>query len=194
VRTLRTLAAASALTNTATMLFAAVTTDPRMFVAGLIGAGFSTYGWLYFTEEAEAMGDTRTGYMKLAQRLRWEIKEENMQPGQRLPTTKDLAEKHHTTRRTVMRAMYVLADEGLIEVVHGRGCYIAGVDRGQHSTRAKERIEWHLTNNSHPGDELPTVANLTELCRVSSGTVRKVVAELVREGVIRQHRGRLYRT
>lgn len=187
----RTLAVTAGAINTVAMFLAAITTDVRMLLTSMIGAGLSTYGWLYFTEEAESMGEDRTGYQSLAMRLRWEIKEESMQPGQKLPASRVLAEKHHTTRRTVMRAIHLLAEEGLIDVDHGRGCYVSG--GGENSDRPKDRIEWHLTNNARQGDLLPTIDSLMELCGSSRTAVKRVVAELARKGVIRRQGSRYYR-
>jgi DNA-binding GntR family transcriptional regulator len=45
-------------------------------------------------------------------------------PGRKLPSENELLREHHVARGTIRKAMRVLADEGLAEVVPGRGVYV----------------------------------------------------------------------
>jgi DNA-binding GntR family transcriptional regulator len=187
---LQPLAAAAAITNVFTIFIGAFTTDPRVLAVGLIGAACSSYGWLFFTEEAELMeATTTTGYRNVAMRLRWEIKEESMQPGDRLPSTQEIAQRFGVSRRTVARALEILVYEKLIEVVSGRGCYVAG---GHRSDKPKDSVEAYLRNNSRKGAWLPDTSHVAETCEVSTATVRRVINEHLRRGLLYKNRGRYY--
>ena len=61
-------------------------------------------------------------YVQLAGLLRAEIKAGRMGP--RLPSIMELAEQSDLSPATVKRALKVLADEGLINTVRGRGTFV----------------------------------------------------------------------
>lgn len=61
-------------------------------------------------------------YVQLAGLLRTEIKAGRMGP--RLPSIMELAEQSDLSPATVKRALKVLADEGLINTVRGRGTFV----------------------------------------------------------------------
>lgn len=187
----RYLAVIAAVVNTASMYIAAATTDPIMFAAGFTGAALSTYGWLHFHDDPHQMGGPTINYLGLAMRLRWEIKEENTSPGQRLPSTREIAEKYGVTRRTVSKALNLLREEGVIEVHAGRGSFIPGA---KHGDRARERLEWHLLKTYTSGEHLPPFSELRETCGVSNSTVYRVVSDLTRRGVLRREGATFYRT
>lgn len=195
MRSARVLSVLAAAFNIAGALLAAYDTDLGMLAVSLLGAALCFYGWLFFTEEAEKVREDPE-YRRLAMRLRWELKEENMPPGTKLPSTRELSDKHNATRRTVTRALHLLADEGLITVVHGRGSYVQDPEgaRGPRSDDGpKGRIECHLMKTTSPGDLIPTVEILTERCQVTPEQARRVVGTLVRKGMLRHNRGRHYR-
>ncbi len=59
------------------------------------------------------------GYRALADLLRQRIETGDLAPGQRLPSTADLAQTYGLAGLTVRRAVDVLRHEGLIDVRHG---------------------------------------------------------------------------
>ena len=60
-------------------------------------------------------------YRQLASLLRDRICGGELEPGQRMPSEKDLHDEYGLARETVRRALAVLRAEGLIEIRHGRG-------------------------------------------------------------------------
>lgn len=64
-------------------------------------------------------------YQQLADRLRRLILDGQYQPGQQLPTERELAEQSAASRITVRHALQVLADEMLVERRQGSGTYVS---------------------------------------------------------------------
>lgn len=163
------------------MYLGATSADGKVLTAGLIGAAVSTYGWLRFQEEAELMGATDVKYTHLAMRLRWEIKEESMPPGTKLPTTRELAVKHGVHRKVVTKALKMLEQEELIAILPGRGSYVAG---GTRTDKPKDILECHLLSISKPGQPLPATEEICRQTGVSASTARRVLTDLLRRGVL----------
>jgi DNA-binding GntR family transcriptional regulator len=188
----RVLALTAGIVNTICMFVAQLTDDWYVFTAGWLGAAVSFYAWLFFTDDAHDRGETRMGFQSLAMRLRWDIKEEGLLPGHRLPSTAELARRHDTTRTTVMRAMRILAEEGLVEIIQGRGTYV--VDNGligERTDKPKDIIERDLM--SYPrGETLPSMQQLITKHQVSGVTIRRVQARLVEQGVLLRTRAGTY--
>ncbi len=64
-------------------------------------------------------------------------------PGQRIPQARDLAAVLGVDRNTVLRALRLLRDEGLVEMGRGRAITVTGnADTGSVTTKAKELIEY----------------------------------------------------
>jgi GntR family transcriptional regulator len=72
----------------------------------------------------------------------------------RLPPAKDLAAVLGVNTNTVLRALRVLRDEGLLEFRRGRGISVAGTpERGAVVARAKELVDF-ARRQGYPLDEL----------------------------------------
>ena len=63
---------------------------------------------------------------QVAAEIRRAIAEGEAGPGERLPLAKDIAAVLGVNKNTVMRAMHILRDEGLLEFQRGRGITVAG--------------------------------------------------------------------
>ena len=82
-------------------------------------------------------------YEQVAAEIRRAIAEGEAKPGERLPPAKDLAAVLEVNTNTVLRAVRLLRDEGLLELRRGRGISVAGTpERGAVVQRAKELVEF----------------------------------------------------
>jgi len=80
---------------------------------------------------------------QVAARLRRAIAEGEASPGERLPLAKDLAAVLGVNKNTVLRALHILREEGLLEFRRGRGITVAGTpQRGAVLARTRDLIEF----------------------------------------------------
>ena len=68
---------------------------------------------------------TNSIYIQIADELRTNIEEAVYQPGDKLPTEKNLSERFNVNRHTIRNAIALLKEEGLIRVDRGRGMFVA---------------------------------------------------------------------
>jgi DNA-binding GntR family transcriptional regulator len=68
--------------------------------------------------------DPRPPYLQLAAELRDAIKAGDYEPGDRLPSTRQLAEANGISPMTVQHAVRVLKNEGLVVSHQGRGAFV----------------------------------------------------------------------
>src|SRR3989454_3560871 len=81
-------------------------------------------------------------YQQVAGEIRRAIAEGEAKPGERLPPAKDLAAVLGVNTNTVLRALRVLREEGLLEFRRGRGISVVGTpERGAVVARAKELVD-----------------------------------------------------
>ena len=64
-------------------------------------------------------------YLQVAAILRAAIEAGEYAPGRAIPSETALVQRYGVARLTARKAVRVLADEGLVEVVPGRGVYVA---------------------------------------------------------------------
>jgi GntR family transcriptional regulator len=67
-------------------------------------------------------------YLQLSAILRSRIESGELPAGRALPSETTLMQEHGIARETARKAVRVLRDEGLVEVIQGRGAYV--VQRG----------------------------------------------------------------
>jgi GntR family transcriptional regulator len=88
-------------------------------------------------------GDPTLLHEQVAAAIRRAIADGEAGPGQRIPQARDLAAVLGVNRNTVLRALRLLRDEGLIEMGRGRAVTVTGTaEAGSVTTRAKELIEF----------------------------------------------------
>ena len=88
-------------------------------------------------------GDPTDLYEQVAGEIRRAIADGEAKPGERLPPAKDLAAVLDVNTNTVLRALRLLRDEGLLEFRRGRGISVAGTpERGAVIQRAKELVHF----------------------------------------------------
>jgi GntR family transcriptional regulator len=88
-------------------------------------------------------GDPTNLFEQVAGELRRAIADGEAKPGERLPPAKDLAAVLGVNTNTVLRALRVLRDEGLLEFRRGRGISVAATpERGAVVQRAKELVDF----------------------------------------------------
>jgi GntR family transcriptional regulator len=75
--------------------------------------------------------------------IRRAIAEGEAGPGQRIPQAKDLAAVLGVNTNTVLRALRLLRDEGLLDMGRGKAITVAGTpERGALMTRMKELVDF----------------------------------------------------
>src|SRR5262245_10755716 len=93
-------------------------------------------------------------YEQVAAEIRRAIADGEAQPGERLPPAKDLAAVLGVNANTVLRALRLLRDEGLLEFRRGRGISVAGTpERGAVVNKARELVEF-ARHHGYGTDEL----------------------------------------
>jgi GntR family transcriptional repressor for pyruvate dehydrogenase complex len=66
-------------------------------------------------------------YRAVLERIQAYIVEQKIEPGERLPSERELAELLAVSRVTVRQALKVLEDIGKVEIIHGSGTYLKAV-------------------------------------------------------------------
>src|ERR1051326_9014139 len=93
-------------------------------------------------------------FEQVAAEIRRAIADGEARPGERLPPARDLAAVLGVNRNTVLRALRLLRDEGLLEFRRGRGVTVAGTsERGAVMARAKELVAF-ARSQGYRRDEL----------------------------------------
>jgi len=184
------LAIPAMLTNTGCMILALMSQDPGVFLIAWAGACFTFYGILFYFDT----GRLPMGYRSLAMQLRWDLTSEDgdgHRPGDKVPTVTDIATKYRTTHTTAMRAMRVLAEEGLVDIVYGRGTYYVGADRIDIKGDVEDQIDELLNviaDRVPTGHPIPSTRSLCAAFRTEAVIVDRVLRRFAVRGVIRPAR------
>ena len=93
-------------------------------------------------------------YEQVAAEIRRAIADGEAKPGERLPPAKDLAAILGVNTNTVLRALRLLRDEGLLEFRRGLGISVSGTpEQGAVIQRARELVEY-ARRHGYRTDEL----------------------------------------
>lgn len=81
-------------------------------------------------------------HLQVAGEIRRAIADGEAGPGERLPPARDLAAELGVNRNTVLRALRLLRDEGLLDFKRGRGVTVSGTpERGAVLERTRELLQ-----------------------------------------------------
>jgi GntR family transcriptional regulator len=98
---------------------------------------------------------------QVAAEIRRAIAEGEAGPGERLPLAKDMAAVLGVNKNTVLRALHLLRDEGLLEFQWGRGITVAGSpQRGRVVARVRELVEFCRTQGYRPDEVIQIIEGL----------------------------------
>jgi GntR family transcriptional regulator len=87
--------------------------------------------------------DSTALHDQVAAEIRRAIAEGEAGPGDRLPLAKDMAAVLGVNKNTVLRALHLLRDEGLLDFQRGRGITVAGTpERSLVINRVRELVEF----------------------------------------------------
>jgi GntR family transcriptional regulator len=89
---------------------------------------------------------------QVAADIRRAIAEGEAAPGERLPLAKDIAAVLGVNKNTVLRAMHLLRDEGLVEFGRGNGITVSGTpERGAVVAKVRELLAY-ARSQGYPRD------------------------------------------
>ena len=98
---------------------------------------------------------------QVAAEIRRAIAEGEAAPGERLPLAKDIAAVLGVNKNTVLRALHILRDEGLLEFTRGRGISVSGTpQKSVVLTRVRELIEFARLNGYRRDEIIEMIAGL----------------------------------
>src|SRR3984957_2876926 len=97
-------------------------------------------------------------YEQVAAEIRRAIAEGEAAPGERLPSAIDLADVIGVNKNTVIRALHILRDEGLLDFTRGRGVRVVGTpQRGAVMTRIDELLTFARTQGYRRDDVIALI-------------------------------------
>jgi GntR family transcriptional regulator len=99
---------------------------------------------------------------QVAAEIRRAIAEGEAGPGERLPLVKDIAAVLGVNKNTVLRAMHILRDEGLLEFRRGRGITVAGTpERGAVLSRVREMVTFARRHGYRADEVIEMIESLS---------------------------------
>jgi GntR family transcriptional regulator len=106
---------------------------------------------------------------QVASEIRRAIAEGEAGPGERIPQAKDLAKVLNVNTNTVLRALRLLRDEGLIEMGRGRAIIVAGTpERTAVVEKLRELMTFARAQGYRP-DELATMMQQLSSSVINAG-------------------------
>jgi GntR family transcriptional regulator len=98
---------------------------------------------------------------QVAADIRRAIADGEAKPGERLPSARDLAAVLGVNRNTVLRALRILREEGLLEFRRGRGITVASApERGAVVARARELMHFARARGYHVDELIGIIESL----------------------------------
>src|ERR1700676_5376143 len=98
---------------------------------------------------------------QMAAEIRRAIADGEAGPGERLPLAKDMAAILGVNKNTVLRALRILRDEGLLDFQRGRGITVAGTpERSAVVKRVRDLVDFCRTQGYHPEETIQIMEGL----------------------------------
>jgi GntR family transcriptional regulator len=99
---------------------------------------------------------------QVAAEIRRAIADGEAGPGERLPLVKDIAAVLGVNKNTVLRAMHILRDEGLLEFRRGRGITVAGTpERSAVLNKVREMVTFARHYGYRPEEVIAMIQSLS---------------------------------
>lgn len=106
-------------------------------------------------------GDRLPLHDQVCAQIRRAIADGEISPGERLPPARDLAAVLNVNANTVLRALRLLRDEGLLEFRRGRGITVAGhAQQGAVLARARELVQFARRNGYGREELIKIIENI----------------------------------
>jgi GntR family transcriptional regulator len=98
---------------------------------------------------------------QVAAEIRRAIADGEAGPGERLPLAKDLAAVLGVNKNTVLRALRILRDEGILDFQRGKGITVAGTpERSAVVRRVRELVDFCRTQGYRPDEVIQIIESL----------------------------------
>jgi GntR family transcriptional regulator len=99
---------------------------------------------------------------QVAAEIRRAVAEGEAGPGERLPLVKDIAAVLGVNKNTVLRAMHILRDEGLLEFTRGRGITVTGTpEKSAVLTKVRDMVAFARKQGYRPDEVIEMIENLS---------------------------------
>lgn len=99
---------------------------------------------------------------QVAAEIRRAIAEGEAAPGERLSLAKDIAAVLGVNKNTVLRALHILRDEGLLDFQRGRGITVAGTpQQSAMLNRVRELVSFARHSGYRPDDVIQMIESLS---------------------------------
>jgi GntR family transcriptional regulator len=106
--------------------------------------------------------DTMALHDQVAAEIRRAIAEGEAGPGERLPLAKDIAGVLGVNKNTVLRALHILRDEGLLEFTRGRGITVSGTpQQSVVMSRVRELVDFARQHGYRRDEIIDMIAGLS---------------------------------
>ena len=106
--------------------------------------------------------ETMALHDQVAAEIRRAIADGESGPGERLPLAKDLAAVLGVNKNTVLRALRILRDEGLLDFQRGRGITVAGTpERSAVVKRIHDLVEYCRIQGYRPDEVIQIIEGLS---------------------------------
>jgi GntR family transcriptional regulator len=107
--------------------------------------------------------DPQALHDQVAARIRRAIADGEAGPGERLPLATDLAAVMGVNKNTVLRALHILRDEGLLEFRRGRGITVAGTpQRSAMVTQVRNLMQFAARHGYQPDEVIQMIKDLPQ--------------------------------